>query len=159
MADDLSARVLVCGKVTGYQGRYPGILEEALISLERNQPLYPLGGFGGITNRIVTALLGESPVELTEQMQTKNENYAGMLAHYRKQRQANVAILSIDYQQVVKYLNKCGLSGLNNGLTNEQNQILVHTRNMEQAMGLVFEGLRKVFGHGSAEQGIKNDVF
>lgn len=53
MAHDTDARLLVGGRVTGFQGRMPGILEEALYAIEQGRPLYLAGGFGG-----ATALLG-----------------------------------------------------------------------------------------------------
>jgi hypothetical protein len=41
------ARVLVGGKLAGYQGSMPGVIEEAIMSIESRQPLYVAGGFGG----------------------------------------------------------------------------------------------------------------
>jgi hypothetical protein len=41
------ARVLVGGKLAGYQGSMPGVIEEAIMSVEARQPLYVAGGFGG----------------------------------------------------------------------------------------------------------------
>jgi len=43
------ARVLLGGRRDEYHGRMPGLLEEALISNARQQPLFFVGGFGGIT--------------------------------------------------------------------------------------------------------------
>ncbi len=144
MAADLHARVLVCGKVTGYSGRYPGILEEALLALEKGIPLYPLGGFGGITQSIVQALLGEEPHELTEAFQRRDANYAGMLDDYQEQREKSPdRIEPVDYRAVMARLQERGVAGLNNGLSEEENRVLLATRDMEQAMGLVFDGLRR----------------
>jgi hypothetical protein len=53
MAEETDARLLIGGRVTGFQGRMPGILEEALYAIEQGRPLYLAGGFGG-----ATALLG-----------------------------------------------------------------------------------------------------
>jgi hypothetical protein len=47
------ARVLVGGKLSGYLGAMPGIIEEALHAIAANQPVYIAGGFGG-----AAALLG-----------------------------------------------------------------------------------------------------
>lgn len=51
-----SGRVLIGGKRAGFRGQYPGLLEEALISLDARQPLYLAGGFGGVTADIAETL-------------------------------------------------------------------------------------------------------
>ena len=53
----ITARVILGGKVHGFRGIVPGIFEEALITLERQCPLYVLGGFGGATEVLAKALL------------------------------------------------------------------------------------------------------
>lgn len=50
------ARVIVGGKLTGYQGVAPGVLEEARLSLAASQPLYVAGGFGGAAAAVAAAL-------------------------------------------------------------------------------------------------------
>jgi SLOG cluster2 len=56
MATQCNARVLIGGKRAAFQGRFPGVLEEALISVEANQPLYLAGGFGGVAADIIRTL-------------------------------------------------------------------------------------------------------
>ena len=56
MAHHTDARVLIGGRGEGFQGRIPGILEEALCSIDAGQPLYLAGGFGGVTWDIVKGL-------------------------------------------------------------------------------------------------------
>ncbi len=40
------ARIVLDGKVDGYEGAMPGIAEEVILSLEVVQPTYLIGGFG-----------------------------------------------------------------------------------------------------------------
>ena len=54
------ARVVVGGQLTDYQGVMPGVVEESLMSLRANQPLYVAGGFGGAAAAIARALGHES---------------------------------------------------------------------------------------------------
>src|SRR5207247_1977966 len=61
-----SARVILGGQVTGFKGKYPGLLEEALFALRSGKPVYLVGGFGGCTRAIVDALKGGVPEVLTE---------------------------------------------------------------------------------------------
>jgi len=56
MATQTQGRVLIGGKRTGFQGEIPGLMEEALISLEHAHPVYLAGGFGGVTANIAQAL-------------------------------------------------------------------------------------------------------
>ena len=46
---DPGCRVCLGGKTSGYEGRKPGVQEEAQMALEYNKPLYLMGGFGGAT--------------------------------------------------------------------------------------------------------------
>ena len=46
---DPGCRICLGGKLEGYEGKEPGIVEEARLALQFNKPLYLLGGFGGAT--------------------------------------------------------------------------------------------------------------
>jgi hypothetical protein len=50
------ARVIVGGKLRGFQGELPGVIEEATLSVEAGQPLYVAGGFGGAAAAVARAL-------------------------------------------------------------------------------------------------------
>lgn len=50
------ARVIVGGQLEGYQGKMPGIIEEAIISIQTDQPLYVVAGFGGASALVAQAL-------------------------------------------------------------------------------------------------------
>jgi hypothetical protein len=50
------SRVIVGGKLQGYRGSMPGVLEEASLSLGASQPLYVAGGFGGAAAAVALAL-------------------------------------------------------------------------------------------------------
>ena len=56
MAAHVDGRVLLGGRRAGALGRFPGLMEEALLALEVKQPLYLAGGFGGVTADIADAL-------------------------------------------------------------------------------------------------------
>jgi hypothetical protein len=75
----ISARIVLGGKLTGYQGFVPGIFEEALLSLESRSPVYLLGGFGGATEALAEALLAApsaaKPDALREAWQRQNTRY------------------------------------------------------------------------------------
>jgi len=56
MTEHMHARLLLGGRRSGYQGRYPGVLEEALLSIRAGRPLFLAGGFGGVTLNIARVL-------------------------------------------------------------------------------------------------------
>lgn len=56
MAAHTQGRVFLGGKRDGFEGEMPGVLEEAIISLEYGQPIYLAAGLGGITYDIARAL-------------------------------------------------------------------------------------------------------
>lgn len=53
---ETDARVLVGGKLQGFRGAMPGLVEEALCSVAASQPLYVSAGFGGAAAAIVRVL-------------------------------------------------------------------------------------------------------
>ena len=56
MEDDVSARIVLGGAVTGYSGNRYEILQETLLALQKGHPVYLLGGFGGAARDAAIAL-------------------------------------------------------------------------------------------------------
>jgi hypothetical protein len=56
MENDVTARIIIGGAVAGYSGRQPGVLQEALLTLQERHSLFPLGGFGGAARDAAIAL-------------------------------------------------------------------------------------------------------
>jgi hypothetical protein len=56
MTEITAARVVVGGRLSGFQGRIPGVLEEINLSVMSGQPLYVAGGFGGAAAAAVRSL-------------------------------------------------------------------------------------------------------
>jgi SLOG cluster2 len=52
ISKDEHGRMIIGGKRTDFQGVMPGVLQEAILSITNNQPLYVAGGFGGIAANI-----------------------------------------------------------------------------------------------------------
>ncbi|MGY1846092.1 hypothetical protein [Blastococcus sp. SYSU DS1021] len=55
------ARVVVGGRLAGHQGAMPGVIEEALLSMQSGRPLYVAAGFGGAAAAIARALGRDVP--------------------------------------------------------------------------------------------------
>lgn len=56
MENAVTARIIIGGRVIGYGGNKPGILQETLLALEKKHPVFPLGGFGGAARDAAIAL-------------------------------------------------------------------------------------------------------
>lgn len=133
------------GRTTGYKGKYPGPLEEALLTMDAQKPLFLLGGFGGATLAIIQALQGNQPERLSEAYQCANTGYKNLLEEFNQRiNDQKLAISPIDYAELNQKFSSFGISGLNNGLTDEENETLFYTINIEEAIGLILKGLENL---------------
>ena len=114
MREATQARVVLGGKVAGYKGTMPGIAEEALMSLQKRQPLFLLGGFGGCTRDIAETL------GLVERWAGSRPAWPG------RQKFATFS------------------SDLSNGLSEDENATLARTPHIDQATMLVMRGLHRL---------------
>lgn len=148
----ISARIVLGGKLTGYQGFVPGIFEEALLSLESRSPIYLLGGFGGATEALAEALLAApsaaKPDALREAWQRQNTPLLARLQdacasnpHPASVRKTSELLSALDaaISKAQGNLDKA----LNNGLSLTENETLLTTRDMREALGLVHKGLAR----------------
>lgn len=140
MNGTIVARVLLGGQVRGFKGKYPGVLEEALLALRSKKPLYLVGGFGGCTRSIVQALKGETPDPFTEAVQSADPLFAAMAASYHADANEGKGT-PIDYAGELAYLQSVGLTGLNNGLSKEENEVLSESKNLPEIVYLILKGL------------------
>ncbi|MCC8046983.1 MAG: hypothetical protein LIP12_16120 [Clostridiales bacterium] len=135
MISACSARICAGGRRCGYKGKMPGVLEKILIAAELGCPIYLLGGFGGVTESVCrTIQTGKLVEELTEEWQkSRNDGYAELLEKYRTEGEA------VDYDNLEKTLKNLQL---NNGLNDEENEILFTTPYVDEALRLVLKGLQ-----------------
>ena len=110
------ARIVLGGRVEGYKGRMPGIAEEALTALQVGQPLFLLGGFGGCARDIAALLKLGSRPSIAPVWPGAD------------------AFQPFDG------------SALRNGLTAEENAVLVRTVHVDEAVALVLRGLLRLAG-------------
>ena len=137
MASNIDARVVLGGKIRGYAGGIPGLLEEVLMAVRCSQPVFLIGGMGGCTRAIIDAVEGRHPKELTAEYQAESEGY-GKFLDYLKQRPDAVGV---DYQAMVDELQQAGVAGLNNGLSEDENRELFKTPHIPMMVSLILKGL------------------
>ena len=129
MAKHTHGRIFIGGKREGFQGNIPGLVEESLLALGAGQPLYLAGGFGGVTADIIQTLsvgdcswLVRSPS--TNPPDDRLLKGLAMLADLRSHK---------------------GLTGLHNGLTDEENRKLAASHRPSEIAALISLGLGRRF--------------
>lgn len=139
-------RISAGGKLSGYKGKYPGVLEEIIISIRENKPLYLIGGFGGITSKVCELFMGKNtPEELTMTWQLyHNAGYKELTDLFSIDPDEE----NIDYNTLVGEIKKFGIPRLsnNNGLTEDQNKTLFSSEYIDEIIMLILEGINNIEG-------------
>ncbi len=117
MRQETQAHIVLGGRVDGYEGCMPGIAEEMLLSLQSQQPVFLLGGFGGCTRDICETL--------------------GLVEPW-----AGSRLVWPERGQFRNYT----ANNLHNGLSVEENEVLARTPHIDQAVTLVMLGLHRLRG-------------
>jgi hypothetical protein len=139
MVSRLAARVVIGGRLWSAQGLVPGVAEEAALAIRNKKPLFPAGGFGGCGRLIADALREYPRHELTLQFQLEHSDVYGDLWKVASQRGAQKCL-----EDVAATINSVRWQDLNNGLTDEENDRLTSTDDVDEVIALVMRGLRRV---------------
>jgi hypothetical protein len=137
-------RFCLGGRVSGYAGRYPGIIEEAFLAITDKKPLYLAGFLGGATKQVVDAIEGKqmtddfcspTPLQSLYEVPAVKES-DGTTRDDRV----------IDRVAVWKTFAGAGRERIAtaNGLTMEENDELFHTPVIDRAIELVLIGLSRL---------------
>jgi hypothetical protein len=148
------ARVVLGGKVTDYRGFAPGIFEEALLTLERQRPLYLLGGFGGAAEVLADALLappGTRPEEMLTAWHREKTPGVSRLGRLLSQFALPPAIrpteVVLDSLHALIEQGRADLPGtLQTGLDATETRELLTTRDVARVVQLVRRGLETQIG-------------
>jgi hypothetical protein len=136
-----SARIAMGGKLKGYQGLWPGVLEEGIIALRDGQPLYLLGLFGGAARLLIDVLRGVQREEFTSAWLSALEGSDALRNEYR--RRGHTIQSPEELAAELKQRGKAGLSAaLNNGLSEDENIELVNSDGAQRIVALILTGLR-----------------
>jgi hypothetical protein len=136
---ETSARIIVGGRLgrqdNPYLGRMPGVLEEALLSIRAKRPVYMVGAFGGGARLVLDALDGIERTELTSAYhQAHTSELKGIYEA--------LSVKWDEFESIAAELKACGISGLKNGLTVDENRELATARSAERIVELVLHGLQ-----------------
>lgn len=124
-----------------YSSRIPGVLEEILLTLQAEKPLYLCGAFGGAAALAVELLQGRVPSEFTWDFHKRAPYAEGMRDLYIQH-----GIPWLDYPQMAKMFADVGISGVarNNRLTDEENLELFGARDASRLIELLLTGLSRL---------------
>lgn len=138
------ARLVIGGKLAGYAGLVPGVVEEAWLSLMQKKPLYVVGGFGGAARAVYDRLLGIERVEFADVWSRQHiPDYDAALAMYAKYGAEFVSM-----ERMGKDIALCSQAGLgstlNNGLDEAENRELMASTDPQSIARLVLTGLGRL---------------
>ena len=119
------ARIVIGGKRAGFEGAMPGIVEEVLFSLERCQPLYLAGGFGGATLDIIRTLRPDDAEWFPDQS-------IGEESDERAEQ---------GLKRISETASAEGWDGYENGLTEPENRLLAASYRPNEIAALVGRGM------------------
>ena len=130
MAYNTDARIFLGGKREGFQGNMPGLVEEAVNALEARQPVYFVGGFGGVILDILKAL----EVDDTSWFPKREDTH---VPDRRLTESLNI---------LTGIRNRADWTGLENGLSDDENRKLAATHRPSEIAALISLGLGRRFG-------------
>lgn len=139
MIDSCDFRISAGGRLTGYKGSMPGVLEEIALAVKMAKPIFLIGGFGGVT-RSVCQLISEHavPEELSFAWQLNNNPGLEAMTQFASSR-------GLDYEdQYKRTLDTVMNSELRNGLTKEENARLFETPFADEVIHLVLKGISQL---------------
>lgn len=143
MTADVTARVILGGKLEGYAGVLPGVLEEALLSLRAGRPVYLAGAFGGAAQVVVEALEGRRPPALTpESFRQRVPHYDRALALF-EQLGRPLETPEVLAEELAERGRAGPAAALDNGLGDEENRELFTSSDPLRLVELILLGLAR----------------
>lgn len=139
-----TARICTGGKLSGYKGKMPGVLEEIVLSLNSQKPTFLLGAFGGMVGNVCSVLLKEDvPEALTEEWQvTHNSGYSDVQAI------AKTHGNECDYSAVLDTLQNQNISDMASrcGLSEDEYRKVMCSPFIDECLHLILKGLKNLPG-------------
>ena len=138
------ARLSIGGRTEGSAGRYPGVIEEALLAIREGKPLFLAGLLGGAARQVITAIEGQDMPEDFCRSGLIDELFKTPPI-VERDGQTESDRLS-DRRSVWVTFQETGITGLaaTNFLTAEENRELFYTPVFDRVMELVLTGLSRI---------------
>jgi hypothetical protein len=138
------ARLVIGGKLKGYSGLVPGVVEEAWFSLMQKKPLYLVGGFGGAARAVSDLLMNNERPEFADAWARQHlPDYDAVLALYA-QHGGDVRSMAQMSTDIATCAQEGLAQALNNGLDEVENRELVASTDPQRIAWLVLTGLGRL---------------
>lgn len=135
-----NARICAGGKLTGYKGKMPGVLEEIILAIDEQKPIFLLGAFGGVVGEICKLILTpDVPETLTENWQISHN--AG---YYDLQELARSKGHGSNYEAITQSIKQSSVSVLATrcGLNEIEYKRLMISPFVDECVYLILKGLK-----------------
>jgi hypothetical protein len=142
MAENEDARILMGGKLQGYSGFFPGLLEEAWRTMKAKKPLYLMAAWGGCAGAIAEMLIDKTipqAFKIDSRTDSQRELWR-MLPDWEGKLDA-FTDLPKGPEEMAQEILEMGLENLRNGLTEAENLQLFKAVHVPEMVGLVLKGL------------------
>jgi hypothetical protein len=140
-------RVVLGGKLGGAEGRLPGIIEEAFVSLSAKQPIYLAGLLGGASEILGRILLGEGSSEVLRQTlkDFAQSPLAKVYSRHAEPTSSGLADSDLNVEAILGLMEAASSRAClhTNGLTKAENFALLTTDLEEETVSLILRGLKK----------------
>jgi hypothetical protein len=141
-----SSTIRICsgGKLSGYKGKMPGVLEEIVLSLNSQRPTFLMGAFGGVVGNVCSVLLKKDvPETLTEEWQiTHNAGYSDVQAIARahgNECDYSAVLDTLQNQNIYDMASRCGLS-------EDEYKKVMCSPFIDECLHLILKGLKNLSG-------------
>lgn len=138
------ARLVIGGKMAGFAGLVPGVVEEAWISLAQRKPLFLIGGFGGAARAVCDLLRGTKREEFTTGWVRQHiVDYDTAVGYFTEagHKFSSLETMGLD---IADYASQDLGQVLNNGLDERENRELMASTDVQRISGLVLTGLGRL---------------
>lgn len=143
LEESCDARIAMGGKLDGYDGRLPGIVEEVLFALQSDHSVYLAGLLGGAAHLLGRVILDREDPEPVFQDLRLEEVYRQRGAPALQDRLDDA---SLDREALRRELcsEEIRKRLLGNGLTEDENRQLLNSTLEEETVLLILKGLKSV---------------
>jgi hypothetical protein len=138
------ARLCIGGRTQGAAGRYPGVIEEALLAIQQEKPLFLAGFLGGAARQVIDAIEGHDmtedfcrPGEVDELYEKPPIVETDQATHLDRR---------IDRSALWATFEQAGIAGVakRNRLEPKENEELFRTPVLDRVVELVLTGLSRL---------------
>ena len=140
MESETEARVILGGRTSGFCGFMAGVIEEFVQAVMAGHPIYLLGGFGGAASLLASLIKKEIGIDKVIAEARKTQRYADFMSYCCEKG------IDMGYNQLEEIVAG-GIVCLNNGLSEEENNLLLQSTDVIEIVGLIIKGLKNKIGH------------